>query len=136
MKLMIILVIPGKPIVYKPPRVYQTATFNPRTEEKKQIQREIKSQYENDPITDFVHVDYLFVFSVPVSYSKKKQKQALDQEIFPPRFDLSNLVKFYDDCLIDTVLVDDEIIVKETIRKVYGSRDETIIKISKYPLES
>lgn len=128
---MITILIKGRPIPYKPPRVNSNITFNPRYEEKQAIQFEIKSQYDGPLLDAPVRVEYIFNFSVPVSFSQKKRLIALNGEMpFDKRPDTSNLMKFYDDCLIDTVIQDDSKIVKVTAEKKYANTDCTIILIT------
>ena len=128
---MIILLIPGKPIPYKPPRVNSNITFNPRYEEKRYVQNVIKEQYNEHLLDSTVIVDYIFNFSIPISFSKKKRLEAINGSMFfDKRPDTSNLMKFFDDCLIDIVIKDDSQIVRVSAEKRYSSKEGTIIKIT------
>lgn len=46
------------------------------------------------------------------------------------RGDRGNYLKFLEDCLIGIVIKDDSIIVDGPVRKVYGEKGKTIIKIN------
>lgn len=127
---MILLDIPGKPIPFKSPAVYQSRAFNPRHAEKKQVQDIIKTQYANELLDCPLHVRFTFYFTIPLSFSKKKVEKALRGEILPiSRPDCSNCIKFYEDCLIDTVITDDSRIVHVEAQKAYSSKAHTTIHI-------
>ena len=127
---MILLALIGKPVPFKSPRVYGTATFNPNHLVKKTIQEDIRKNYDGDILDCPVRVDYIFTFPIPQSFSKRKVEEILHgTKWYPKRPDTSNLVKFYDDCLIDTILKDDSLIVNCTIKKQYSTKHLTIIKI-------
>lgn len=129
---MIIIYLEGDLIPYKAPQVFQRSTVNPRWFEKKQIQHEIKSQYNDILLSCPVCVEYVFGFCIPKNFSKKKQKEAIEGLLLPAvRPDNSNLIKFYDDCLQDTVISDDKLITDHIIKKRYNTKSCVYIKISK-----
>ena len=129
---MIIIYLEGDLIPYKSPQVFQKTTVNPRWLEKKQIQYEIRKQYNGILLDHPVSVDYFFGFPIPKSFSKKKQEQALKGLLLPSvRPDNSNLIKFYDDCLQETIISDDKLITDHTIKKRYHQKSCVYIKISK-----
>lgn len=129
---MIIIKILGDLVPYKAPQVYQRSTVNPRWQEKKQIQAFIQETYNENPLlTCPVLVEYLFGFGMPKHWSKKKKEQALKDEILPDIApDNSNLIKFYDDCLQDTVILNDKQITDHIIKKRWREKDFVYIKIS------
>lgn len=127
---MILLDLPGRPIPFKSPHVGAHRSFNPRYHEMKQVKQEILNQYHGDIISGALSMECTFYFQVPKSFSKKKKEQALKGEIYPiTRPDRSNCLKFLEDCLIGTVVLDDSMFVDGCIRKRYCSKDHTLIKI-------
>ena len=126
----ILIDIPGKPIPFKAPQVYQSRTFNPRHAEKDQVQDIIRKQYGDALLDAPLNVRFTFFVQIPVSFSKKKVEAALSGEIFPvTRPDASNMVKFYEDCLIGTVIEDDSLIVVLCAYKLYAVKPSTVIQI-------
>jgi Holliday junction resolvase RusA-like endonuclease len=110
-------------------------TFNPRHAEMRAVQYDIKSQYDGPLLDTPISVEYIFNFPIPVSFSKKKRLAIQEgKDAYDKRPDTSNLMKFYDDCLIDTVINDDSQIVKVTAVKKYANVANTIITIT--PLEN
>jgi Holliday junction resolvase RusA-like endonuclease len=130
---LILLSIPGKPVPYKAPSFGSNRTFNPRYAEKQATQFHIKQQYDTSflPILSSpIAIDIIFYFEIPKSFSKRKVMQALNGEIFPSmRPDIDNLSKFLHDCLIDTVITDDSLIVDLTSKKRYSTKAHTVIQI-------
>ncbi len=125
----ILIDIPGKPIPFKAPQVYQSRTFNPRHAEKKQVQDVIKDQYANALLTCPLCVYFVFYFEVPKSFSKKKTVECLNEGLFPMNTDADNMCKFYSDCLNNTVIEDDSLIVDLYARKRYSTTAHTVIQI-------
>lgn len=71
------------------------------------------------------------VLPVPSSWTKKKQAQALNKEIFPTgKPDLDNLVKSVKDACNQIVYVDDAQVVFSSQGKSYGDRPRLIIEIA------
>ncbi len=76
----------------------------------------------------------LFV-SIPVSWSKKKQKAALSGEVMPDkRPDLSNVLKSIEDALNGIVYQDDKQIVSLTIEKRYAEIPKANVEVRKFEL--
>jgi Holliday junction resolvase RusA-like endonuclease len=59
-------------------------------------------------------------FYVPISWSKKKRKQALEGEIVPGKPDLDNIAKSILDGIQNTVISDDRNVIKLTVEKRYA----------------
>ena len=130
---MITLDIPGKPVPYKAPKVYQNRTFNPRHGEKHEVQEEIRRQYSGPLLENSISVLFIFYFEVPKSFSKKKRQKALDCELmYTSKPDIDNLLKFYNDTLIGTVIEDDSNIVHLSASKFYSEKPSTHIYIQDY----
>jgi len=79
---------------------------------------------------DPIHIDLLFVFPVPYSYSKLR-KSLLKNTFYNHRPDLDNLVKKILDELIGVCYLDDSIVVSIMARKIYGTEGKTIINIKR-----
>lgn len=127
---MIILFIEGRPIPYQSPRMYRNVCFNPLSAKRRQIQKEIRLQYTGPVIEKSVKVEYVFSFVIPKGFTKAQVQRIVDgNDYFNKRPDTSNMVKFFDDCLIDTVIKDDSLIVECKIKKRYSSRQGTLVMI-------
>jgi Holliday junction resolvase RusA-like endonuclease len=59
-------------------------------------------------------------FYVPISWTKKKRKQALEGEIVPGKPDLDNIAKSILDGIQNTVISDDRNVIKLTVEKRYA----------------
>ena len=72
----------------------------------------------------------MFSFAPPVSWSKKKINEAIQGKHQPAvKPDVSNLVKFYEDCMNGLIYIDDAQIVELSARKVYALEAGTTITI-------
>ena len=79
-----------------------------------------------------IKVDYIFGFQPPKSWSKKKQQQALNHDIYPTAQnvgDWDNLTKSTQDRLNKLVIADDRFIVDGRARKVYMAKPYLRIEI-------
>jgi len=130
---MISLEIPGKPIPFQSPRVYERRTFNPLQRQKEQIQWIIKQICEQHSKTLMfgpvvVHIEY--AIQIPKQFSKKKKRESLENTILPcSKPDLDNLAKFYLDCLKGICIQDDSYVVELILKKRYQEESSTKIKI-------
>jgi Holliday junction resolvase RusA-like endonuclease len=59
-------------------------------------------------------------FYVPISWTKKKRKQALEGAIVPGKPDLDNIAKSILDGIQNTVISDDRNVIKLTVEKRYA----------------
>lgn len=137
------LEIPGRPVPLQRPRfAYRNAktkpwAYNIQYREMADVKKLMKAQYPYAPITDPVYVFFEFNYKVPKMLRNKLKKAALDGRYFlskecgyfARRPDLSNLVKFYEDCMNDLILEDDALIVKSESIKLYAEEDKTKIWI-------
>ena len=144
------LEIPGKPIPYSAhrdaaPQVYTiyskagvsrktfSRKYNPRHKEKLEIQKTLKSQYLHALFDGPLIVRYLFRFPMPhnwVAVQKEKARQGLLHHTRKP--DVSNLVKFYEDCMKGIVFTDDSLVTTFTPLKIYADVPMTQIWIRPY----
>jgi Holliday junction resolvase RusA-like endonuclease len=128
---MIILEIEGDPVPWKSHGGYGRRSFNPRFKEKEWVQWQIKKQYDGPLLDCAIDVECIFYRAIPKNTSDKKRKLMLMGVIRPTtRPDRGNNLKFLEDCLIGTVIKDDSIIVDGAVRKMYGEKAKTIIKIN------
>lgn len=120
-----------EPVSWLAPIRSQNRFYNPRDKEKYMTTNLLMQQWHEPPISDYVKLQFTFIHALPKSMSKKKQALALQGQLFPTRKDLSNCVKFYEDCLKKVVIEDDRIVVKITAEKLYGEKGKIIIGIEK-----
>jgi Holliday junction resolvase RusA-like endonuclease len=59
-------------------------------------------------------------FLVPISWTKKKRKQAIEGEIVPGKPDLDNIAKSILDGIQNTIISDDRNVIKLTVEKRYA----------------
>lgn len=103
--------------------------YNPRDKEKQVTTNLIMQQWHEAPITNWVKLHFTFVHIFPKSMSRKNRALAIQRKLFPTKKDLSNCVKFYEDCLKKIVLEDDRIVVEITAKKYYGEKSHILIGI-------
>lgn len=128
---MIELVILGPPISWKAPYVGSRGAYSPKYHEKRIVQQLIREMYKGQMVTDPVRCDCLFYIPIPKSVSKKKRKKMIEGEIRPTGGgDLTNLRKFYEDCLQEIVIDNDRQIVEGETEKWYGENSRSVVIIS------
>jgi Holliday junction resolvase RusA-like endonuclease len=128
------LIIPATPLPQSRPRVLKSGiTYNPQKQEKEQTQLYLAHQYPGCILCGPIKIDALFHFEPPISFSKKKRRQALREE-WPfihhvKKPDIDNLCKFLLDCLVGPVIKDDNQVFKLSAEKRYSPVNETRIMI-------
>lgn len=124
------IVIPGKPIPLKRPRFSKTGSvYNSQSHEMLIIFLDIKKQWGSRPLLmQPIHIDIIFVFKIPESYSALKQR-AMKNSFHCIRPDIDNLVKTYLDIMTGACYNDDKIIASISAKKIYGREDRTVIGI-------
>ena len=75
---------------------------------------------EDPPLETPVHMDIKAFYPIPVSWSKKKQQQALDGLIVPGKPDLDNVAKAVLDALNGVAYMDDKQVVRLALLKAYS----------------
>jgi Holliday junction resolvase RusA-like endonuclease len=75
---------------------------------------------EIEVLTTPVAVRINAYYYVPISWTKKKRKQALEGEIVPGKPDLDNIAKSILDGIQNTVITDDRNVVKLTVEKRFA----------------
>lgn len=118
-----------EPVSWLAPIRSRNTFYNPRDKEKQVICNLLMQQWHNPPLTDYMKLKFRFEHAVPKSFSKKRRDDALQGLTFPTRKDLSNCVKFYEDCLKKIVIEDDRIVVKIEAEKLYGEKGKIIIEL-------
>jgi Holliday junction resolvase RusA-like endonuclease len=88
-------------------------------------------QFKDPPLTGYLALSCGFYFLIPKSTSNKKRTQMLLGAIRPVKKpDLSNCIKFIEDCLNGLVWQDDSQIVSYgSMGKWYAEEPKTIIRI-------
>ena len=127
---MIELEIPGIPVPWSAPSIKRRAKwYSKHSNHKIFTQWQIKSLYRGKPLTGFVVVEYTFIEPPPASASKKTKQLMLDGTVPPARCDVTNLIKFMEDCLKNIVFLDDRYVAKNIGEKLYGTKGKILIKI-------
>jgi Holliday junction resolvase RusA-like endonuclease len=133
---MIKLELDVRPLSWMAPHRSNKVFFNPRHTEKQMTILLIRAQFSGVPLSDYVDLDFTFYSKIPKSASKKRHKDMADGKILPTKMDLSNCVKFYEDCLKHTVIEDDRVVAKITAQKFYGHEDRVIISVRPHEADS
>lgn len=129
-------IIPGKAVPKARPRVTKRGfTYTPKTT--KDFETLVRNSYvaefgENSMFPQQMPLAMVVEFQSkpPKSWSKQKQKKALNKEIYPiSRPDVDNLLKGVQDALNGVAYPDDSQIVAITARKVYSKYEQTRVAI-------
>lgn len=126
---MIQIEINEKPVSWMAPKQGKHLFYNPRGEEKNKTQWIIRSQYRERPVENPVILIFNIYFAFPKNISAKKKLKMLNGKIIPTRMDLSNMIKFYEDCLKGIVIEDDRYVAGITAQKNYDEKDKILITI-------
>jgi len=128
--------IEGKPIAWKAARVLKSGrTYSEHTKRKQGIQWELKSKFDGPLLEGPIHLSLSFYFLPAKKASKKDKANMLKGLIhYTKKPDVSNLVKFIEDCCTQTIWVDDRQIISVTAEKSYDTRERTEIFIEEVPL--
>ena len=124
------IIIPGNLIPWRAHAGYGRKSFNPLFKEREFVQWHIKSQWSGDLLTEAICVRFTYYVKIPNTTSKKNREKMQNGEIRPiKRPDLTNLCKFYEDCLKNVVISDDSLIVEQSNSKFYADEPSVIIQI-------
>jgi len=135
----VIIILDGPLIPWKAHGGYGKRSFNPLYKEREMIRWKIKEQNPDgvEWIEGPVKISYDFYFAIPKSFSKKKRLQIGHSLLRPTaRPDLTNLVKFYEDCIKEFIFEDDSQVVEFSCRKFYGEKPKAIIKVERVQTEN
>lgn len=130
---MIEIHIPLPPIPWTAPLKGKYGFYDPKEVEKRCARYFIKEHYLADPIDTYTALTFKFTFKPPPSTTKKRRYEMLAGKILPTRCDCTNLQKLYEDCLKGLIITDDRNVAKIFSEKLYGEKDEIVIKV--YTLE-
>ncbi len=124
--------IPYPPVPWTAHKGYGKKSFNPKYKEKEAASWQVKLQHDHRPIINApVRIDLQFEMPIPDSMPKRLQKRIdAGEKIFhDKRPDRDNMQKFCIDCLIGTVIKDDNIVVCGYSEKYYSRSPRTIITV-------
>lgn len=91
----------------------------------------LRNQYREEPIKDAVKIMYQFFLPIPKRCSKKKKKELLEWK-HTSKPDVSNLVKFAEDCLKKIIIEDDNQVWAFQAVKQYDEKPRTLIWVEKW----
>jgi Holliday junction resolvase RusA-like endonuclease len=132
---MIAIMIPGTPIAKKRPRFFRRKNFvgayNPQETEEGKFLLLAKEQFNRAPLEGPLRLSCGFYMPIPKSTSKKKRLAMMNDEIRPDKKpDMSNLLKFVEDCLNEVVWRDDSQIVSfGKMDKFYSEEPRTYVQV-------
>jgi Holliday junction resolvase RusA-like endonuclease len=129
--------VPGKPIAKHRPRFSRNVTYNDQRTEEGHFRWECKRQLMAigwiTPLPRGIPVELLCRFYFPIPKAEKKllkRVEAGEIVFHTKRPDLSNCIKFIEDCWNDFVFHDDAQIVRISALKYYGLEPRTGITVS------
>lgn len=134
MRKMITLEVKGKPIAKARPRFARCGkfvrTYDPQETEESRFLFEVQKQWNRPPIEGPLKVRCSFEMPIPKGTSRKKTWAMIKDEIkHTKKPDISNLIKFIEDCLNGVVWKDDSQIIYLAGGKFYSEEPKTIIMI-------
>lgn len=136
-----VIEIPGEPvgkgvprariIVARSGRSFPKIYPDPETASAETVMRELAAlaMRGRNPIQSAVRVRVVAHFSVPMSWSLKRQQRALDgieRPVVKPDWD--NIAKMLD-AFKGIVWADDKLVVSGQVEKIYASRPRTVIEV-------
>lgn len=129
-----IIEIPGKPIGKARPRFVRrgsfVGTYNPQETEEGRFLFEVQKQWRRPPLEGPLKVQFAFEMPIPKSTPKKKFAAIMEDKVqHTKKPDISNLIKFVEDCLNGVVWRDDSQIFCLTAIKFYFEKPKTSITI-------
>ncbi len=127
---MILIEIDGRPIPWRAPYVGKRGAFSTHTVRKQEIQWQMKAIFNQKPLGGPIFLDVKFYFIPPKNTSYVRKKQMLNgQTKFVKRPDLSNLIKFIEDCGTGILWNDDNQIFRLVAQKLYGTKEKSLLTI-------
>lgn len=127
---MIQLEIPIRPTPWASPELGRGGhVYDIREPDKRVCRYLLRALYHEPPIPGYVVVEFVFIFRVPFSTSKKKKAQMLAGEIIPTRSDCTNLQKLTEDCIKNILITDDRNVAKISSEKIYGNKEKILINV-------
>src|ERR1700732_4431342 len=117
------------PVAWTAPRLARGICYSTHSKYKEIFHAIICAQYKACPLRGYVKLDFVFEFPYPKSASKKNILLMQAERILPTKCDLSNCVKFAEDCLKKIVIEDDRNVVQISSKKLYALTGGVHIKI-------
>jgi len=121
-------IILGKPVAWKRPgkNKHTGASYDTQKNEKEQAIIQLRFQNKN-LIIPKKPIKIMFIFFMGIPKTRKDIKPGQYHFIDP---DISNLIKFFEDVLVDaSIIEDDNLIAHETACKIYSLETSTHIYI-------
>ncbi len=117
------IIIKGNPLAKQSARFSKRGfSYQPKhiTQYKENLQHQIISQlpFGFTPIDNAVEIEYRFIFSYLKTHSKKKRADGYIMKTTKP--DIDNLQKAVNDAMNSIVIIDDSLICRAIVEKVYG----------------
>jgi Holliday junction resolvase RusA-like endonuclease len=127
--------VAGEPVAWARTRIGPRGVlFNPKTQRTNAgiLRMHAQAAMEGRALFDCaVRLDLSAEFSVPASWSKKRQAAAIAGSIRPAKKpDLSNCIKQLEDALNGVVVRDDCLIVEIVARKIYSASPRLVVTVS------
>lgn len=95
-------------------------SYNPRSLERKSVQWQLRNIYRSPLLSQPLSISFTYHIRIPKSINFEIRNKMLSGKIRPTkRPDLTNLTKFYEDCLKGIVITDDSIIIEKYEEKLY-----------------
>ena len=138
---MITIKVPGTPIAKARPKFFRkgnhVGTYNPQETKESRFLWEVSQQLKRGfkPFTCPLQVSVYFVMPIPKGLSKKQREQINCEIKHTKKPDVSNMLKFVEDCLNGVAWKDDSQIVSIHAHKCYGESPHTEISICNYDEE-
>jgi Holliday junction resolvase RusA-like endonuclease len=126
---LITLTLNTKPVAWAAPVISGRIHFSPKSREKQACMSLVKQLYNGPMLNEYVVADFTFIYSPPKSASRLKRGLMLHGDIIPTKCDATNCQKFFEDCIKNIVITDDRLVAKISSQKLYGEKDQVIIKI-------
>jgi len=127
----------GKPIPWSSPFVGKNYTYSKHAPYKGSVQWQMQQQFKYEPIETPVKVEFIFKFIPPNNISKKRLPLYFNNSIqYTKTPDLTNLIKFIEDCGNSVLWKDDRLIYEHTAIKKYSQKEMTVLRIYKQPMEN
>jgi len=127
-------IIDGAPIPLARPRFGNGRTYDTQASQKNDCRANLVAcRGRAEPLNGPIHMDVVFYMPIPKSLSSVKQKN-LDQKPHHVKPDLSNLIKFIEDCANEICFGDDATISSITARKIYDDFPRTELTLTEIVL--
>lgn len=130
---MITIEFEGEIVAKGRPRVTKRGTFTPKkTRDFEKYVRLVTKTNVKEPILGGVAVDIMVMKMPPISWSKKKRRDAIVGEIIPTtRPDVDNYAKSILDGMSGVAFEDDSSILDLRVKKKYAEKDGAVVMVKK-----